>query len=257
LVLRDLIAEIPDKKKREQLRDITVKLRDYMKPGARDRAELERIEGQVGDALKKYGHDANTLRLAVLCAIAPGSDGYIYTVRRNFDEWTAAVSGGKRTSRQELIEWTDSANFIAIAYYCLNDISGAIYAAEQAVRRASRLKSPALGSLHVNLAYYCAESHSETMDKDHARRAQEHARAARKIFGKALTSADRDSLGYVQIATAISIAEIEAGLAECKAAFQDISANGSEPEKQLAAKFFEIHQELAYKRLSQMASGRR
>jgi ppGpp synthetase/RelA/SpoT-type nucleotidyltranferase len=259
-VLRELISTIGNKQRRKNLRATRKKLREYtLRTGDKpDRAVLKGIEVELEKALQKYNYDANMLSLAVLCAIAPGSDGYIYSVRRHYDEWITEGSAGKGRPRARLKEWISCANLIAIAHYCLNDISSAIQFGEREVTRAGKLKFPELGQLHVNLAYYYAEHFSETRDPAHAKLAKTHAARAEKILGEKLHGPDSDSLGYVQIATATTIQDVEAGLEQCKAAFKQISAKPKENKMilDLATKFFGMHRELAYKRLSQMVADR-
>lgn len=258
LLLREIIAGRGDGPKRKELQAIAKELDEYI-GGPRDKqtgAALRPIEEQIESVLKQYGCDSDTLRLAALCATAPGSDGFIHVVRRNYEDWIREEPKGKHGALDRIEEQARFANIITIAYFCLNDVRSAIQFAEQAVERGRTLKSGELGQLHVNLAYYYAESFGETRDREHARLAESHAAQARNIFGAKLAGPDRDSLGYVRIATGASIQDIEQGLAECKAAFEENKKayKADKPLLQLATKFFEMHRELAYKRLSQLVS---
>jgi ppGpp synthetase/RelA/SpoT-type nucleotidyltranferase len=259
LVLREVIDDIVDEKKRSELEAATKELRDYIAspPESRKNADLKRIEQHVEKIWKDYGCDANSLRLAVLCAAAPGSDGYIHTVRRHYEEWIRDVPAGQKNSPERLKESIHFADIIAIAYFCLNDIESAIQLARQAAKQAGELAPAELGNLHVNLSFYHAEAFAETRDRAHADLAQAHADQARTILGANLTAPDHDSLGYVRIVTGTSIQDVEGGLDECRAAYAQLQSDPNAGQLlNLATKFFEMHRELAYKRLSQMAAER-
>jgi tetratricopeptide (TPR) repeat protein len=257
LLLRE-VADIDDEKKRDELLAIAKDLREYIAgtPQARAYGTLKQIEQRVENAWMQYGCDVNTLRLAVLCATAPDSDGYIHTVRRHYEEWVRDKAANQDPTKR-LEELTSFANNVAIAYYCLNDVASAIQVAQQAANRASTLNSAELGQLHVNLAYYHAEAFAETRSQTHADAAKSHADQARKLFD--VKGPDRDSLGYVLIVTGKTVEEVEQGLNECKQAYGELTSDPTAEKTllNLAKTFFVAHRELAYKRLSQMVAADR
>jgi hypothetical protein len=102
LVFREHNEKIGDEKKRKDLRKIFDLLRRYLAlTSARRGTSLRDIKEQVEEAIRKYGYDANTFRLAVLRAIAPEDDGYLSRVDRHFHTW---IAEGDPADKNRLLE---------------------------------------------------------------------------------------------------------------------------------------------------------
>ena len=117
-------------------------------------------------------------------------------------------------------------------------------------------ESAAVGRARSNIAYFAAVMYGVTGDDSFRNLASTNVDLARKLFGTQLSSKDKDTFGYVLIEIGQTVEEVEEGLALCRSAHAEIasSSNFSEKLKAVSQRFFELHREIAYARLSMLCS---
>lgn len=252
------VASIPDPRLRSFVQQ-SITLIDEAKAfdGQPRFDKLQHVERSVEKEFKDFGYSTDAFRVATLCAICWNRLDKTYWLERLSHKWF----DDRELNGVDGFEDADCRNFVIVAMMCmmapyiLGDLSTAIDLGTRAHARVAKLRGEMVSRLIGNMAYFSAELASQRpSDRKFAERARDYANLAEQAHAP-LSPQARDTLGYVRIQTGSDVVTVENGLTQCREAYDAIQADAKSDEKAKAVStnYFELHRELAYRRLADLS----
>jgi hypothetical protein len=127
---------------------------------------------------------------------------------------------------------------------------------EKAILAAKGAPKRVLAALHCEAAYFYAEQFSQEPARQIKELALSHYDQSWKAFDGNIPARNQDSLGYVLIQTGETVEEIQRGLEMSTSAIRSLlQGNAADEQTRKAGEFFlKLHTDMAYKRMSELAS---
>lgn len=247
----DSVRKDSDEARKAAISDVLERLDRALEGGGAKRGELfTTLREDIQQLIARLGYSATTFRVAALYAIDCGRTDQMWWLDEHHLAWTRNLH--PETRPEDLEPFCRAAITCGIGHYCAGDLPGAILVGDKALERVRSIENVLVGHLATNVAYYYAERFGQGGKVEDAEKAKELTAWAKSILTEEQGALLKDTIGYVLIETGETVEMVEEGLRLCRDAYGDIQSNGQDGLKPPSQKFFELHREIAYRRLADL-----
>ena len=240
----------PDLPRKAAISDVLDRLDEALEGGVKRGELFTALREDIQQLIAKLDYSATTFRVAALYALDCGRSDQMWWLEGHYLAWTRGLN--PETRPDDVEPFCRAAITYGIGHYCVGDLHRAILVGEDALKCVRNVDSALVGHLATNVAYYYAERFGQGGNAEDAEKAKELTAWAQSILTEEQGALLKDTIGYVRIETGETVEMVEEGLKLCREAYDDIQTNGKNGLKPPSQQFFELHREIAYRRLADL-----